>query len=352
MGSDTSDREKRWRKIWKEERYTILNAIRSASSRADGSGKKGLELMKFADVAGLPPREASDFLSAMINQFGATIYVRSNRIYAHNAPQITSKRHDDLIPFEQVQVFAEPIPLPGVRFGVVSDTHFGSRRVNMAALKAAYHYFQREGIHHVIHAGNILAGTVPSEYKVDLQREGLEAQLDSFFKGYPKYDGITTHFLLGHRDHNFHRENLDPAKLIQERRSDFSYLGDLEADLIFNPEGGRKPFVIRVTNDKLYYTYSVSYQPQKKLENMAGGERPDIWLIGGAQQSWKSRYQGVEIVKLPGLQNQTSRMRHRAYSCHVGFTLMEVVARDKRADLYPHIITDLKQGSGAEGRSD
>ncbi len=350
-----NDQEKRWRKMWKERKYHILGKIRNATSREDASGQKGIDIHKLADVLELPPRETQGFVKAMI-EWGATVYVKDNRVYTHDSPNITSGRKVDLIPFQEINVVGEAEKVQGIRFGIVSDTHFGSTRTNLSVLKEAYHHFESEGITDVILAGNLLAGMLPKEYRrVDLQvsGEGLEQQVEILAKNFPKVEEIKTHFLLGHRDYKYKSrdEVFDPAVLINQARPDLNYLGDLEADLIFNPEG-KKPFTVRVTNDKLYYYYSISYQPQKKLENMAGGERPTIWLVGGTQQTWQSRYQGVEINKLPGLQNQTSRMRHRAYLANVGFEILNIVAREKRADLYAEIVFDFTQGPGIGSKNE
>lgn len=332
-------KEKRFRTLWDDKRYQIVGRIKRDSPKKSGDGKNGLDVLDLSDFIGLSPQDTQSFLEAMI-EWGANIFVRKNRVFAHDTLVLTSGIREDLLSVDKIVVCGEPQPVPGYQFGIISDTHFGSTMTNLGALKAAYRYFESKGIDHVFHLGNLLAGVVPRKYRhADIVAVNIDDQLEMLKKGYPRSSRVKTHYLIGHTDFSFENNDIHPASLVEavseSEGLNLDQLGMLEADLVFNPEG-IKPFRVRLTNDKLNYYYSRSYQPQKKIENMAGGTKPSFWLVGGTQQLEElPRYAGVELTaKIPGMQNQTSRMRHRAYACDVGWAVAKVALVNGRPELY------------------
>lgn len=318
--------EKRWREMWRRDKRKIVGEIKRATARRDG-----MSLLEFSNFVDLPPQDAQDLLRYLPN-WGANIYVQGNRIHTRQTIAVTKWMHEDLFPLEKITVLGEE--RLGLRLGIVSDTHYGSPTTDIGAIRAAYRHFADQGIKNVLHAGNVLAGKSDKRYRqADRLTEDLEEQIELLKSQYPKVSGITTHFILGHADTTFEDEHINPGNEIHDARGDFNYLGVVETDLVFNPEG-KKPFTIRLYNERPYYTYGVSYQPQKKLEAMAGGDKPGIWLVSGSQQFWQSRYQEVEAFKLPGLQHQTLKMRDRAYSCNVGFMVLSVVPEEEKVWTY------------------
>jgi len=330
-----------WDELWDEKKYDILDKIRRATPQRPGTKtKKGLCLEELANFVDLHPRDAVEFLE-YIQERGANIFIKDNHVFTRGILPVTRWTHEDIIPQSSFEVFGQKVK--GYRFGVVSDTHFGSNRTNMTVLSKAYEHFANEGIKHVLHVGNILAGRGTGKHaEADRVSRDLETQLDLFLHHYPEEE-ITTYFILGDADCTYAKQNTNPAMTITNERPDFVYLGNIEADLIFHPKG-KKPFRLRLYNEKLVYSYGVSYHAQRKLENLAGGDRPNIWLIGGTQQVWSSRYQGVEIRKLPGMQHQTLQMRDRAYPCNVGFNVVSITCTKERPELYTHLYSDMNPG--------
>ena len=183
MVEDITDREKRFKKIWSDSKYDIIGKIRNATPKNEADkAKKGLSVLELSDLVDLPPRETQKFLEQMID-WGANIWVKKNQVLAYKELAITSNTYSasDLdIGFEKIDVFGEE--KEGVRFGVICDTHFGSHRSAIAMLRAAYRFYESEGIKNVIVAGNILAGKPHSKYGFDLMDKTLEGQLKRFKK--------------------------------------------------------------------------------------------------------------------------------------------------------------------------
>lgn len=318
--------EKKWREMWRRDKRKILGEIRKASAR-----KVGMGITEFSNLIDFSPQDALDLLGNLPN-WGANIYVTGNRIFTHQTLAVTQWTHEDLFPLEKIFVMGEE--KMGLRLGIISDTHYGSPTTDNGVVRAAYRHFAEQGIKNVLHAGNVLAGKADKTYRrADRLTEDLEEQIALLKDNYPKIQGITTNLLLGHTDTTFEDGQINPGHEICDARKDFHYLGVVETDLVFNPEG-KKSFTIRTYNERPYYTYGVSYQPQKKLEAMAGGDKPNIWLVSGSQQAWHCRYREVEAFKLPGLQHQTLKMRDRAYGCNVGFMVLTVVPEEEKVWTY------------------
>ncbi|MBI2667001.1 hypothetical protein HYX13_05300 [Candidatus Woesearchaeota archaeon] len=342
--------ELRLKNIWKEKKYGILDTVQKATPKKQGDKKNGVDVLELADSINLSPQETQQLLRVAIQELNANIYVTDNRVYAHRTPSITRGTHDDLFPLKEIAVTGISGTMNGLRFGVVSDTHFGSPRTNVPVLRAAYKYFEEQGITDVIHAGNILAGNASRQYPHDRVTVALDGQLELLQKNYPNHPKITTHYILGQKDRDFVNTKTDLIWEIEERMPEnFKYIGMLRADIIFHPEN-KKPFMVRVSNEKQKYTFGVSYQPQKRVDSIAGGEKPNVWLSGGSEQVWESRYREVEILKLPGLQNQTTEMLDRGFQANVGFCVVSVVPLEKGVEVYAKKMINLSAGPSVQER--
>jgi len=338
--------EKKLKAVWQEDKYRILDVIKKATPTRDGDTKNGLRVIELADLVNLTPRETQDFIGAMMD-WGANIEIKNNRIYTLNEIPAVKSTHENLFNFKEIEVMGKLEQ--GLKFGVISDTHFGTRDelLRLDVTRAAYRYFEKERITDVLHAGNILAGKPVRRFqRVDWKTGKLDEQAEEFRRLFPKHEGITTHFVLGGTDVSLGTSGMNPASEIG-LREDFNDLGVLEADLIFKQEG-RKGFKIRLFNDKQFFTYGRSYQPQKKADTLAGGNKPDLWLFGGNQQIWQSPYQGIYIIKLPGLQNQTQRMRDRGYASNIGFYVINIVPREKSIEVIPESYIVWSKNTGLE----
>ena len=83
------------------------------------------------------------------------------------------------------------------KFGIVSDTHIGSLYENRGLLHLAYKVFKKEGIDTVYHCGDMTDGEkIYRGQEYELYAHGADAQVKEVVKKYPRFDGITTHFIL------------------------------------------------------------------------------------------------------------------------------------------------------------
>ena len=84
------------------------------------------------------------------------------------------------------------------RFGVISDTHYGSKYAREDVAEDLYDWFQTEGIERVYHAGNYIEGEARfNRFDLIEQAHGMQSQLNYFAENYPKRKGITTYLVSG-----------------------------------------------------------------------------------------------------------------------------------------------------------
>lgn len=208
-------------------------------------------------------------------------------------------------------------------FGAVSDTHLGSKFYRPEVLHAIYDNFAQHGIKHVFHGGNYIEGE--KHDKVNLLVHGMQGQIDYFIKEYPQREGMTTYFVAGddHEGWYQQREGIDIGRFTQteaesQGRHDLINLGYMEADVAIPLPGGAK-CKVRVVHAGGGSSYATSYAPQKVIESMEGGEKPQILLIGHYHKSlYMPAYRNVHTILMGTTKSQDVFMRKLRLAAHVG----------------------------------
>ncbi len=211
------------------------------------------------------------------------------------------------------------------KFGYVSDTHLCSSYERLDVLNAAYKVFRQEGISAVLHSGDIIAGEKMyrgQEYEV--HTIGAFNQVRYVVEKYPKFKGMRTYFITGNHCLCYWKSRqIDVGTLIAERRKDLTYLGQMEADISI---GGIK---IRLSHPHKGTAYALSYQTQKYIESLSGGQKPNILLVGHFHKAELiPSYRNVVAVQGGCLESQTPFMRGRNIAAHIGFWILEFCVND------------------------
>ena len=222
---------------------------------------------------------------------------------------------------------------PPFRCGVISCTHFGSLYEEIAITRAAYDWFHSEGVKTVFHCGDMTEGVqMRKGHEHEVHKHGADAQIDWTVDQYPYIKGITTHLISGNHD-AAHMKNggVDVCRRIGERREDINYIGadaarfvvkraatdgdrDIKVDML-HPDGGA--------------AYALSYKPQKIIEQIEGGSKPDLLLIGHFHKAFTlPAYRGISCVLAGCTQRQTSFMRRNGLAAHVGVHIIEIRVMD------------------------
>jgi len=227
-----------------------------------------------------------------------------------------------------------------IRFGVVSDTHLGSSYAALDHLQLAYRLFKQEGIEVVYHVGDLLDGEkIYRGQEYDLLVHGAEAQIQYCVEHYPRLKGITTYFILGNHDMSFWKQaGVDVGVRIEQLRDDMKYLGMEHADIKVENENGQA--WIQLVHPRRGTAYSLSYHPQKYIEALPGGRKPNLILWGHNHKAEFLFYRNVHLIQAGCLQHQTPYMRGKNIAAIMGFWIVGIKVDEKgiiacRPQFYP-----------------
>lgn len=216
-----------------------------------------------------------------------------------------------------------------IKLAVATDAHLCSRYSRLDHLNTFFDLCQKEGYNTVIDAGNALDGEAPFN-KNDLLVYGMDNQCNYWADNWPKRDGVKTLFICGddHEGWWVQRQGIDIGRHMQDiarrkGRDDVEYLGYMEHDLVFTtPEGGKT--VVRVQHPGGGSAYATSYTPQKIVESLSGGQKPNVLILGHYHKQGNFFVRNVHTVLGGCFCDQTPFMRKKRLAAHVGGYLLDI----------------------------
>ncbi len=244
-------------------------------------------------------------------------------------------------------------------FGVVADTHLGSKHYRPDVLKDLYDRFAAEGVGEVYHGGNWIEGEARFN-KYDIKVFGLSRQIDYMIQEYPKREGIITYYVAGddHEGWYQQRESINIGRHLESEsiaagRADLKYLGYIEADITLSGPNGAGA-VMRLMHGGGGSAYALSYRPQKIVESLQGGEKPAVLLLGHYHKQFYGVVRNVHVL-LPGCtEDQSIFMRKQSIEAHVGGAIVYVKLDEKGGvtDFWPRFRAYYDRGYYRNGEFD
>ena len=183
----------------------------------------------------------------------------------------------------------------------LSDTHLCNEAQQLGLLNQVYKEAADRNIDTVLHFGDITDGDyqIRSDHRYELFRLGASRQIEYVVNNYPYVEGITTYFITGNHD-DTHNKNggLEIGPIIERLRPDMKFIGKERS--IFRPEESPK------TSEEIFHSgggcaSSLSYRPQKYIDKMEPGEKPNTVGIGHFHQSYFMSYRNVIALLVPCL---------------------------------------------------
>jgi DNA polymerase II small subunit/DNA polymerase delta subunit B len=210
-----------------------------------------------------------------------------------------------------------------LRFGVTADRHIGSLYHNAAALKAYYDYCESIGIPVIYDAGDIIDGwKVYRGQEFELRDIGFEDQIARVEKDSPR--NVRTCFITGNHDASF--KNLAgvlAGKAIQSVVKEYEFIGEEQARVRYDTPNG--PFEIMLIHPGGGSSYAITYRPQKIVESLEGGTKPNFLGIGHHHKAdMMPSYRNVCTVSAGTFQAQTPFMARQGLAAHVGGWVFDV----------------------------
>lgn len=275
--------------------------------------RKGVTLETVADRAGVSERVAKAMIDDLVDS-GLCVDETDSIYRISNVPH------------------AEPVTIERdwngdkiLRFGIVSDNHFGSNWTQITLLHEAYRFFKREGVVDVYNPGDLSEGeNMRQGHAYECYVHGSDAHTDEIIRNYPREDGITTHCILGNHDMSFVKHvGQDISRTISKERKDMVFLGFGQANIKLTPN-----CTIELRHPGGGSAYALSYKPQKIIDSMSGGEKPNVLALGHYHKSEYLFYRNIHCVQAGTTQAQTNHMRDNSLAAHMGYWLIEMHVDD------------------------
>lgn len=206
-------------------------------------------------------------------------------------------------------------------FGVVSDTHIGSRYQQLSHLATFYTICSRRRIPVIFHCGDLVDGEkMYRGQEYEIFAHGADAQREYTVAHYPKRSGVTTYAISGNHDASFIKTGgYNIVRAIAQQRSDIVYLGD---DVAYYVLGNIK---IMIAHGSGGTAYAVSYKSQKLVERLPGGEKPHLLFLGHYHHAnIIPGYRNVETVQMPCFQANTPYMKAKGLHAQAGGFIVAV----------------------------
>lgn len=214
-----------------------------------------------------------------------------------------------------------------LRFALTGDRHHGSLYHHGEALHAFYDFCKREGVKEVYDAGDILDGhKVYRGQEFELRDVGFEAQMNGVVKNSPSE--VDTFFITGNHDASFkNAAGVPVGSCLGERVPRYRFLGEEQARVRWETPNGK--FELMLIHPGGGSSYALSYRPQKIVESLEGGTKPDMLAIGHYHKAeFMPSYRNVAVLQAGTFQKQTPFMARQGLAAHVGGWIVEVYVGD------------------------
>lgn len=211
-----------------------------------------------------------------------------------------------------------------LKFGITGDRHHGSLYHAHDFLAAFYEYAESQGVKNIYDTGDILDGhKVYRGQEFELRDIGIEAQIERVVKSSPK-SNIITHFITGNHDGSFKSlAGVPVGKMIQQSVKNYKFLGEEQATIVFTTPAG--DFSLMLLHPGGGSSYAISYRPQKIIESLEGGKKPNMLAIGHYHKAeFLPSYRNVALCQSGTFQKQTPFMARQGLAAHVGGWIFDI----------------------------
>ena len=211
-----------------------------------------------------------------------------------------------------------PVKNGEVKFLSLSDIHYASKWDNPHLVDYAYELAEKENVDFVVNSGDIFEGDFHNarpNHIYEVKAHGIE-QLDYVVDKYPK-SNIPTYYITGNHEATFIKTcGADMGKMLEQRRSDLTYLGhdlgDIKLDKTF----------IRLRHGSGGNAYAKGYKLQKYCETLPTNDIPSIILQGHFHYSAYFKNRDIHCFNVPSLQGYTPYAKSLGLPQEMGFWLI------------------------------
>lgn len=211
-----------------------------------------------------------------------------------------------------------------VRFLVYSDTHLGSMYERADVIKSVYKCANERNIKYILHCGDLLDGhRIYKGQEFELHSHGYDRQKKHALKIYKDIKTkAKTFFITGNHDASL--EKLAGINVGEEwaKELPWGYVGKDIGRVSFDTPNGK--LNVDMMHPDGGTSYALSYRSQKICEQLEGGKKPNILLIGHFHKAEAiPHYRNICVIQAGCCQAQTPFMKRKPSAAHVGFWIVE-----------------------------
>lgn len=207
-----------------------------------------------------------------------------------------------------------------ITFGILSDTHIGSKWTDPAYLFAAFEEMDKQGCTMLFHAGDLVEGMMGRPGDVyELTQIGYKQQKDEAIRLFSQWKK-PLYIPSGNHDLSYNIKlgaGMDIVENVCEYLPDAHYLGVNDGDLIING------VTIKLWHGGDGSSYSLGYRDQKLIESFTGGEKPNILITGHIHKAYYFFYRNIHTIGAGSIQKQSGWMRAKKLQAHTGFWVVK-----------------------------
>jgi len=233
------------------------------------------------------------------------------------------KRKKRIFPHPDYQN-VRPIPIDE-KFGIVADTHLGSKFEALRELNEMYDILYESGVKQVFHAGDLTDGYLIYRGQLsDQHKIGYEDQAKWVIEKYPRKPDIKTYVIAGNHDTSYlKRQGADIVNYVASYRDDIEYVGPYYARFL---DG----ISLDLVHPSGTIPYAVSYGAQKYLRNQPPSYHPDIIIFGHRHIAWFGYYQEVYCIEAGCFMKPTDYLIRMGSAGSIGGWILEIKRKGRK----------------------
>jgi len=215
-----------------------------------------------------------------------------------------------------------PVDFDGkaLRFGFITDTHFGSRYSLPEHYEAAIDECKRQDCAFIAHTGDLTEGMSQRPGHVfECDQIGYTAQRDHAEERLRLWPG-DWYLIDGNHDRWFVKAA--DARIVKDVAEAVPRAKFLGHDMGTLPLKGGASLMLWHGEDA--NSYATSYRLQKIVESLAGGTKPNVLLAGHTHKQGYFFERNIHVVSGGCIQVQTPWMRGKRIAAHPGFHIIDL----------------------------
>jgi predicted phosphodiesterase len=213
-----------------------------------------------------------------------------------------------------------------IRIGAITDTHIGHMCFDDDRLYQAFEVFKKEKVDFITHSGDVTEGMSHRPGHIyELNHLGYDAQKKHAIELFGQWKDTDIQAISGNHDRWFLKSNgANIVGDIDSALSNFHFIGHDEGDISLNGKA-----TLKLWHGEDGSSYALSYRLQKIVESFSGGEKPNALFAGHVHKYVQIAERNVYATSVGCLERQTSWMRGKRLSAHVGFCIVDIWVNKK-----------------------